>query len=112
MNNTFGLRKNDLEILTAILRQQSEVEEAYIFGSRAKGNYKNGSDVDIAIKGEKVNFSTVSRILYLLNEETNMPYQFDVLNYGAISHKELVEHINRVGVAFYKVNQPLHRPLH
>ncbi len=101
MNETFGLRKKDLENIISILKKYTEIEEAIVFGSRAKGNYKNGSDVDIALKG-KLNFETIAHISYLLNEETTMPYKFDILNYTAIKNNELIEHINRAGICFYQ----------
>ena len=97
----FGLRDSDIEIIKDILHQESEVEKAFIFGSRAKGNYKNGSDVDIALKGTRLNFKICSHISYLLNEETQLPYKFDVLNYHTIASNELIEHIDRMGIEFY-----------
>lgn len=101
MKNKFGLLDSDLEAILSVLSNYAQVEKAYIFGSRAKGNYKNGSDVDIAMKGEGINFGTVSQISYFLNEETNMPYKFDVLNYHSIKEAELLMHIDRVGVEIY-----------
>ena len=100
--NLFGLKEDDLTAIISILKQQPKVEEALIFGSRAKGNYKPGSDVDIALKGTSLDFKTTSNISYLLNEETQMPYKFDVLDYHAISDKEVIEHIDRVGISFFK----------
>ncbi|WP_425636611.1 nucleotidyltransferase family protein [Algoriphagus yeomjeoni] len=101
MKNKFGLLDSDLEAILSVLSNHAQVESAYIFGSRAKGNYKNGSDVDIAMKGEGIDFDTVSQISYFLNEETNMPYKFDVLNYHTIKEPDLLEHIDRVGVEIY-----------
>lgn len=101
MKNKFGLLDTDLESIIRILENQSKVESAFIFGSRAKGNFKIGSDVDIALKGEKLDFDTVSQISYLLNEETNMPYTFDVLNYHTIHEPRLITHIDRVGIEVF-----------
>ena len=101
MKNSFGLLDTDMEAIAAVLSQEPKVEQAFIFGSRAKGNFRNGSDVDLALKGEELDFNTISRISYQLNEETTMPYQFDVLNYHIIEEPALIEHIDRVGVAFY-----------
>jgi predicted nucleotidyltransferase len=98
----FGLKDGDLVSILSIIEKEPEVEEAIIFGSRAKGNYKNGSDIDIALKGTGVNDSTTRAISYMLNEETHMPYQFDVLNYHELGNIDLIEHINRVGICFYK----------
>ncbi len=102
MNNHFGLKKEDIDMIISILSQHPEVEEACIFGSRAKGNYRVGSDVDIALKGQKLNFDIMANISYLLNEETNMPYRFDVLNYDTLPDADLLDHIKRIGMVFYK----------
>lgn len=101
MKNSFGLLDAAMMAIAAVLSQEPKVEQAYIFGSRAKGNFRNGSDVDLALKGEELDFNTISRISYQLNEETAMPYQFDVLNYHTVREPALIAHIDRVGVAFY-----------
>lgn len=77
------------------------MKSASIFGSRAKGNYDNGSDVDIALKGPELDFDTISQISYWLNEETTMPYNFDLLNYNSIQEPALKEHIDRMGIEIY-----------
>nr|WP_262897984.1 nucleotidyltransferase domain-containing protein [Algoriphagus oliviformis] len=102
MENRFGLSDADLEEILDILSKEAQVEQAFIFGSRAKGNFKTGSDVDIALKGEALDFDTLSQISYLLNEETNMPYKFDVLNYHTIKEPALLAHIDRVGVQVFQ----------
>ena len=101
MGEVTGLSKNDMEKIISILNEQPGVNEALIFGSRAKGNFKNGSDIDIALKGS-LTFEMVAHLGFLLNEETNMPYRFDVLNYQTIHNPELLNHINRVGIIIYK----------
>ena len=87
--------------IAAVLSQEPRVEQAFIFGSRAKGNFRNGSDVDLALKGEELDFNTISRISYRLNEETAMPYKFDVLNYHTVKEPALIAHIDRVRIEFY-----------
>lgn len=101
MKNKFGLLETDIEFILETLKNQPKVEHALIFGSRAKGNFKDGSDVDIALKGKKLDFDAVSQVSYLLNEETNMPYKFDVLNYHTIKEPDLVAHIDRLGIEIY-----------
>lgn len=98
----FGLKDEDLQNIIAVVQQYAEVEEAIIFDSRAKGNYKNGSDVDIALKGTALNYETTTDISYTLNEETQMPYRFDVLHYHTISNNDLTGQIDRMGISFYK----------
>jgi predicted nucleotidyltransferase len=104
-NNQFGFETGDLETILAVIKQYPAVEQAIIFGSRAKGNYKKGSDVDIALKGD-INFNIISRINSTLNEETNLPYKFDIINYAQIDNLALSEHINRVGIVFYLDHPP------
>ena len=101
MDNKFGLKQTDLDAVISILEKYSDIESAVIFGSRAKGNYKNGSDVDIALKGQHLNLDTIHQISYWLNEESLMPYKFDILNYHTISSQDLLEHIDRAGIEFY-----------
>ena len=97
-----GLRQQDLDLVVSVLSTFPTLSEAIVFGSRAKGNYRMGSDVDIALKGENLNLDVINTISFLLNEETTLPYKFDVLNYHSIKNDELLAHINRVGVSIYK----------
>ncbi len=98
----FGLSDQDLNYIISVLKERVEIKKAIIFGSRAKGNYKNSSDVDIAIVGQDVNFDTVSSVHYKLEEESPLPYMFDIIDYNNLNHVELKEHIKRVGIVFYE----------
>ncbi|MDN5301083.1 MAG: hypothetical protein PWQ60_597 [Thermoanaerobacteraceae bacterium] len=70
--------------------------------SRAKGNYKPESDVDIGIYGENITFDTVSALHAMLEEKGPLPYFFDIVDYTHLSHKELKEHIDRVGKVIFE----------
>lgn len=104
MKNKLGLTEGDIQNILTIFIQFPEVEQAIVFGSRAKGNHRKGSDVDIALKGKQLSFNIVTRLSLILNEETSMPYKFDVLHYETISSNELKEHIGRVGFVIYNKN--------
>jgi len=86
------------------LAEFPEIEKAVIFGSRAMGNYKKGSDIDIVICGENVNHNTTSRLHGKLNEELPVPYFVDIINYNSINLKELKEHIENSGKIIYEKN--------
>ena len=96
----FGLKDGDIEIIISILKKYIQIEQALIFGSRAKGNYKPGSDVDIVLKG--CVHEVITDISFSLNEDSLLPYKFDVLDYDSISNQNLIDHINRVGIVFYE----------
>ena len=104
-----GLNQQDLDIIISVINRFPEVKQALIFGSRAKNNFRYGSDVDIALKGSELNLNIVSQISYQLNEDTILPYRFDVLNYNSIVSAELKEHIDRVGVTVFEKPEPLTR---
>ncbi len=77
------------------------IDKAYIFGSRAMENYKEGSDIDIAIFGEEVDFDTTNRLRGELNENLPIPYFFDAVNFKTIDNEELKKHILEKGKPIY-----------
>lgn len=99
-----GLKGSDIEHIVKTIKSFSEIEKSVIFGSRAKGNYKLGSDVDIAICGEGITFDILTALHSALEEESPMPYFFDIVDYTHSNHKELKEHIERVGIVIYEKN--------
>ena len=99
-NEHFGLKDGDMETIIAVLKKYPQIEQALIFGSRAKGDYKHGSDVDLVLKGNVQDI--VTQISFSLNEDSLLPYKFDVVDYNSISNQNLVDHINRVGIIFYE----------
>ena len=99
----YGLLKKDFDYIFEALTEVDGIDKVIIFGSRAMGNYKRGSDVDIAIVGDNINIKTVFRLSYFLNEEYPMPYFFDVINYNMIKNERLKEHINTYGQAIMPV---------
>ena len=96
-----GLRDSDIVHITDAISQFDEISEVLLFGSRAKGNYKIGSDVDLAIEGDRVTPTMVLELSDCLNEEKPLPYFFDVIQYETIDELRLVEHIDRVGIVIF-----------
>lgn len=80
----------------------NDIETVILFGSRANGNYKPGSDVDLAVKGNHLQEQTVAQLADFLNEETTMPYFFDVVNYGNLDNPQLIAHIDRRGIIIFQ----------
>ncbi len=101
MNNNFGISDFSFSCICDTLKKYDDIERALIFGSRAKGNYKKGSDIDIAIYGTGLNKITALNLAGKLNEEAPIPYFVDVAAPQYNNNPDLVEHIERVGVEFY-----------
>ncbi|WP_234028511.1 nucleotidyltransferase domain-containing protein [Lentibacillus sp. Marseille-P4043] len=97
----FGLLDRDIDFIVKALKHFEEIDQAIIFGSRAIGNYKKGSDVDMAITGKKVTGKTISDLNILLNEDYPLPYFFDLLDYKTVGSEKLKVHIDTVGIEVY-----------
>jgi predicted nucleotidyltransferase len=90
-----GLSAEEIAEIVDCLKQYPAIKQAILFGSRAKGNFQPGSDVDIAIVGGK--YEDAPALSVTLNEETRLPYKFDVITYETITSPELRGHIDRIG---------------
>jgi len=97
----FGLKKRDIDHLFNALERFPEIQQVLVFGSRAKGNSKAGSDIDLALKGEDITDETISRLRAAL-DDLPLPYFFDIVDYAAIQNKDLQDHIDRVGEVLYQ----------
>lgn len=102
----YGLTHSDLDHINNAIAQFDEISEVWLFGSRAKGNYQPGSDLDLALKGDRVTHTTVNRLSAYLNEETPLPYFSDIVHYETLNNISLIEHIDRVGIMIFQSSQP------
>ena len=96
----FGLKEETIKQIRAVIAQFDEIEKVVIYGSRAKGNDKPGSYIDLAVFGKSVTRQTVIRLEVKL-DEIELPWTFDVLDYHSLEDADLKEHIDRVGLGFY-----------
>ncbi len=99
--SNFGLSTKVLDAIRHILAQEPAVELAILFGSRAKGTYRPGSDIDLALVGDGLDIDRLGRLARRF-EESSIPYQIDLCLLDAIDHPGLREHIERVGKVFYR----------
>jgi len=97
----YGLKNTDLETILEAVKKYPNINEAILFGSRAMGTHKLGSDVDIALKGDGLSGTILALSVYL-NQESILPYYFDIIDYHVIDNTELIDHIDRVGKSIYK----------
>ena len=107
-----GLPAQTVEQIRSLLASHPHVEKAILYGSRAKGNFKNGSDIDLSFLGKDLVLEDLMKIAGEL-DELPIPYKVDVSLFEQLNNAELKEHIERVGVVFYKcesieeIKQPL-----
>ncbi len=97
----YGLPERDIKMILEAVQKYEEIQKVLIFGSRAMGNYKKASDIDLALLGENISRKTILRLNDELNEEYPIPYFFDILNYNEISNQELKNHIDTEGKLLY-----------
>jgi len=97
----YGLSDKTLGTLDSIFRKYPGIKECILYGSRAKGNYRAGSDIDLSLKtGDDFGFTDLLRIAGDF-DDSDMPYFVDISIYGDISNPELKAHIDRVGKVLY-----------
>ena len=92
----FGLKKEIVEKLKSIFSRHSKIEKVVIYGSRAKGNYRDASDIDICMFGSKLTTSDLLKIEDEL-DELLLPYKIDLSLFHQIDNDELIDHIKLLG---------------
>ena len=97
----FGLKEEIIKQINDVFAIYSQIEKSVIYGSRAKGNFKKGSDIDLTLEGTGLNLSVINSLLNEL-DDLLLPYTFDVSIFNQINNDSLVEHIERVGKVFYE----------
>ena len=98
----YGLSDSTIQKICAVFAKYPPVEQVILYGSRAKGNYKNGSDIDFTLCGRT---DLTQRVLYRIIDELDdllLPYTIDLSIFNDIDDADVVEHIRRVGVTFYE----------
>lgn len=96
----FGLKEKYLIAINVVLAKHAEVDKAILYGSRAKGNFRNGSDIDLTLVGEDISVKLLFKIATEL-DDLFIPNIIDLSVHRLIQAEDLLEHIDRVGVCFY-----------
>ncbi len=96
----FGIYPKSFKEIIAILEKYKSIQKVIIYGSRAKGTQREGSDIDICLLGDVTNEDFNK--LWLDLDDSYIPYKFDILIYNNLNSESLKEHIDRVGKTFYK----------
>ncbi len=96
----FGLKQNVIDKIGSVFEQYGSVKEVIVYGFRAMGNYRNGSDIDLTNKGDLTerNFYDILHGL----DNLDLPYMIDLSQFESIDNPDLTDHINRRGKVFYE----------
>jgi len=97
-----GIYKRSFQIIYESLRNVPRLEKAVLFGSRAMGNAKKGSDIDIALIGKDINQQLINKVSTKLNQEAPIPYFIDIVDYKSINNQKLKQHIDEHGVTIFE----------
>lgn len=97
----FGLQSEDISKINSVFKKYKSIDKVIIYGSRAKGNYKPASDIDLTV------ISVDSDLTFLFRLQTEiddllLPYKVDLSVYSLLDNENLKDHINRVGLLFYE----------
>ena len=96
-----GLTTTTVERLQSVLAHYPEVEKAVLYGSRARGTHRPGSDIDLTLCGGELDHTLLTRMDNEL-DDLLLPYQIDLSLMSSLSHPALLDHIRRVGVVLYE----------
>jgi predicted nucleotidyltransferase len=95
----YGLPNRVVDQINGVFSEYASVEKAILYGSRAKGTYKNGSDIDLTLFGQ-VSFQELLSIETQL-DDLLLPWMIDLSIYNHIDNPPFIEHIERVGLVFF-----------
>ncbi len=101
MTSTHGLTGRTMGLIAEVLARFPEVEKAVLFGSRAKGTHKSGSDIDLSLEGEALEWRSVGRIYEAL-DDLLLPYRFSLIRFDRNLDLDVAAHIERVGVCLFQ----------
>lgn len=101
INTQTGLSNKIIGLINTVFAKYPSIQKAVLYGSRAKGNYRNGSDIDLTLFSEIASNSLLIKVLVDL-DELLLPYMIDLSFYASIENDQLKEHIDRVGIVFYE----------
>ena len=97
----YGLKDIELEKLSKVFAANERIERVVLYGSRAKGNYKPFSDVDITLEGAELTHTDLNRISLAI-DDLLLPYQFDISIFHTLKNEALIDHIRRMGITIYE----------
>lgn len=102
MTSRFGLKDDTIQRICGVFAKFPQVERAVLYGSRAKGDFKNGSDIDLTLHGGADLTLDLQQKIMLDLDDLLLPYTIDLSIFAQISDPDVLDHIRRVGTTFYE----------
>ena len=97
----YGLKDKTIDSMQTVFSIYPEVEKAILYGSRAKGNFKPASDIDITLVGDLLNLDILNKIEWKL-DDLLLPYAIDLSIFHYIKNEDLMEHVKKEGMVIYE----------
>ncbi len=101
-----GLSASNTQKIYGVFQNFGQIDSCLLYGSRAMGTYKDGSDIDLTLKGANLDLNILKRVTNAL-DDLLLPYHFDLSIYAKLQNQDIIDHINRVGVPFYQKEKPV-----
>jgi len=102
-SSTTGLSEVQISRIRAVFGSYPGIRQAVLFGSRAMGVYRYGSDIDIAIDSDEITFNDLLHLKTVI-DDLNLPFTVDLIQIQRIENADLIDHIHRVGKILYSRN--------
>ncbi|MBC8206015.1 MAG: nucleotidyltransferase domain-containing protein [Kiritimatiellales bacterium] len=94
--NIAGINPEELHRLGSVFEQEPNLREVILYGSRAKGTHRPGSDIDLTLKGTALTTAWLMDLSAKI-DDLLLPYEVDLSIFEHIDNPDLIEHISRVG---------------
>ena len=99
-SSTTGLSDMQISRILSVISSHPGVYQAILFGSRAMGTHRYGSDIDIALDGDDLTLEDLLRF-HIVIDDLNLPFMVDLVHIQEITNSDLIDHIKRVGKVLY-----------
>ena len=100
MPTIYGLPKKAIAKLCGVFSQYPAIQSVLLYGSRAKGNYRPGSDIDLSIQAPALGLSDLLAIENQI-DDLLLPWTVDLSLLHQIDNPDLLDHIHRIGIPLY-----------
>ena len=99
--NEFGLSENSMKIITDIFSKFPSIKKVLVYGSRAMGNFREGSDIDMTIISDGTfSYDDLLSVAGMF-DDSYLPYLVDISDFSKLTNPDLIDHIKRNGKLIY-----------